>query len=157
MRHARPPAKDHLRRDARHGRAQAADLLRGLPLQPLDRNQLRVVMRKVPAVSSARGLSVQRFRGGDLSQCRNLSDCPQRPHLKVRMFALSLWISAAKQHDRAAAGASGVLAGVQRGQASLVIAGRQLFGVSAGAIGQTPVQRLLASSRVRERRLATGR
>ena len=58
------------------------------------------------------------------------------------------------------------MTGQQRGQAGSspvykgakqVLAGRQLFGVSAGAIGQTPVQRLLASSRVRERRLATGR
>ena len=47
------------------------------------------------------------------SSCRNLSDRPQRPHLKVRMLALSLWLSGGEQHDRAAAGTNGVLAGVQ--------------------------------------------
>ena len=37
LRRVGPPAKDHLRRDARHGRARRADLLRRLPLQPLNR------------------------------------------------------------------------------------------------------------------------
>jgi hypothetical protein len=34
MGHARPPAKNHLRRHARHGRARPADLLLGLQVQP---------------------------------------------------------------------------------------------------------------------------
>src|SRR6516225_5969529 len=48
--HSRQPAESHLRRDARERCARAAPVLRGLPLQPLDRRQCRSMARRGVAV-----------------------------------------------------------------------------------------------------------
>jgi len=58
-----PPAENHLRRDARLWRARRPDLLRGLPLQPLDRNQRGSLWR--PPVDHAIWVFMNEIDGAD--------------------------------------------------------------------------------------------
>jgi hypothetical protein len=56
------PQEDHLRRNALHRSVRDPDLLRGLSLQPLDRDQRRPVARSRPAFRSRGAARLQGLR-----------------------------------------------------------------------------------------------